>query len=112
MTQYWWVPLAICSYILYAWLSKRSNEDSSYIYVIYLYLIQALGLWPLIAKFSKNLLFDGILFDFIIITTFYLCNSCKNWFHYKDYNIVAFLCNSCKKMKDKQVKNSKKEKRK
>ena len=47
-----------------------------------------------------------------IITTFYLCNSCKNWFHYKDYNIVAFLCNSCKKMKDKQVKNSKKEKRK
>jgi len=33
--------------------------------------MQALGLWPIIAYFSKNVLRDGVLFDVMILLGFY-----------------------------------------
>jgi len=38
---------------------------------------QLFGIWPLIAKYSKNLVFDAMLFDFVLLmvywsTLFYL----------------------------------------
>ena len=71
MIQYWWVPLVIIYYILYAYLSKKGNNIESYKYLIWLYVLNLINMWPIIVRFSKNIVTDGILFDFIIIIAFY-----------------------------------------
>jgi hypothetical protein len=37
-----------------------------------LYALNVFGLWPWIARFSKNIVFDGLLYDLVIFFAFYL----------------------------------------
>jgi len=67
----YWIPIAIIYYIIYAMFSKYANDYDSLKYTIALFFLQAFGLWPIVARYSDNLIRDGLLFDFVIIITFY-----------------------------------------
>jgi len=56
-------------YSINSWLSVYAKEGWKY--VIGLYALQIFGLWPIIARYSKNLAVDGLLFDFLILISFY-----------------------------------------
>jgi len=66
-----WVITAIFLYIFVGVISKYANESDEWKWVIILYGCNFLGLWPIIARYSKNLIFDGLLYDLIIYFTFY-----------------------------------------
>lgn len=65
-----WVPIAIIFYIGYAWITKQNSDiGGKWIYILFIY--GALGqIWPFVSRYSKNLFFDGFVFDFIIITAY------------------------------------------
>jgi hypothetical protein len=67
-----WIPAAIIFYTIAAICTKFANDNpDSWKWVFVLYFIQAIGIWPIMAKFSKNIVFDSFLFDFIIFTTYF-----------------------------------------
>jgi hypothetical protein len=37
--------------------------------MFFMWFIQAFGLWPVVAKYSQHLFFDGLLFDAILMIT-------------------------------------------
>jgi len=67
-----WIPIVIIYYSIYALISKKINDGYHWGWIIVLFLIQALGFWPIVAKFSKNIILDGILYDSIIVLSFYV----------------------------------------
>lgn len=53
-------------------MSKKANDQPQSLTWFWLLVVtQIFGLWPWIARYSKNLFFDGLLYDFIITLTFY-----------------------------------------
>lgn len=64
--------ILILSTILYsgtsAYYSYKLNQDSQYF--IHCYLIALIPIWTIISKFSKNILFDAIVFDLTLMITF------------------------------------------
>jgi hypothetical protein len=68
----YWIPLVALYYILFAIFSKYSNDNNTNNnYTIALFILQAVGLWPIITRYSSNIIRDGILFDIIAVTMFY-----------------------------------------
>jgi hypothetical protein len=70
-----WIPaitiiMIACGYFT-VW-ANSSDGFESWKWVGALYVLNFLGLWPLIAKFSKNLVLDALLYDLIIFFAFYL----------------------------------------
>lgn len=67
-----WITLAIAFYVGTSLLSKRINDRPQETLWFWLLVgTQVFGLWPWIAKHSKNLFFDGLLYDLIIMMSFY-----------------------------------------
>lgn len=67
-----WITLCIIYYSFAAWLSKKLNDDPEcWRWFWMLVGIQILGIWPLVAKYSKNLVFDAMLFDFILLIVYW-----------------------------------------
>lgn len=62
---YLWAPLVFANYCLVAWLTfKNSSVGGTWFYAMW-----ALGLvplWPLIAKYSKDIVFDGLVYDILM----------------------------------------------
>lgn len=72
MTFYWvWIPLVFLLYAAVAFTSKWAQDDPGWKWVAVLYVLNAVGLWPLVAKYSKNLMFDGLLYETIMFLGFY-----------------------------------------
>ena len=72
MWFYLWIPIAIIFYTAVAIFSKWANDESdTWRWVIVLFALNCVGMWPLVAKYSKNLVFDGLLYDLLIFMTFY-----------------------------------------
>ena len=71
MFYLFWVTAAIILYIIVGVLSKYANDSEEWKWVIFLYVCNFFGLWPIIARYSKNIVFDGLLYDLIIYFTFY-----------------------------------------
>lgn len=69
MIHYWWVPLLLLTTVFYYYCSVWANDTESYKPIFYMWLIQAFGLWPVVAKYSKSLMFDGLLFDTILMVS-------------------------------------------
>jgi len=68
-----WIAAASLVYCMYAICTKWANEDpDSWKWVFVLYFLGAIQVWPLVAKYSKNLVFDGFLYDFVIFWAFFL----------------------------------------
>ena len=74
----WWVPITIFYYVVYSWLSKWNNDLASDGTVWYtqfsFWFMFAWGalcpLWLIISRISKNIAFDGMLYDNIMFLTF------------------------------------------
>lgn len=65
-----WIPILIITSFIYGKLSYNINkfgENWVWVAIVYAAVIQP---WPIIAKFSKNLVFDGLLYDVILTLTF------------------------------------------
>lgn len=69
MINYWWIPCATIYYTLVAVLSVYAKE--SWKWVIILQLMGLVSLWGIVARYSKNLVADGMIFDLLILSTFY-----------------------------------------
>jgi len=58
--------------VLWGCMTMKANApNSSWNWVIGLYLVNLLSVWPLIARYSKNVIYDGLLYDLIIFFVFY-----------------------------------------
>jgi hypothetical protein len=69
----WWIPLAIIYYAVLAWSWKKVNDYGTINWILMSYAIGALcPIWIIVAKYSKRLMFDGMLYDVIMFMTFVL----------------------------------------
>ena len=69
MSYYIWIPISILSFLLQAWLTYKNNVEGGkwlWIYTI----LGTLSLWPFISRYSKNLMFDALLFDLVLIVSY------------------------------------------
>lgn len=73
MSFYWvWVPLLAIYCIILAYFTKQLNEKYTKSLFWFVYFLPVLcNLWPIITRYSKNLVFDGLLYDAIVFLTFY-----------------------------------------
>lgn len=67
----WWIPLVAFYYAGYAWLSVKNNANSTslnWFLILYLY-GGAIQIWVIVSRLSKNIVFDAILYDFVLIVS-------------------------------------------
>jgi len=69
MLYYWWIPAVLLMYSVNSWLSVYAKDGWKFVFA--LFALQCFGLWPIVARYSKNLAVDGLLFDFLILIAFY-----------------------------------------
>lgn len=70
MSIIFWI-LIFLFYSFQAYCSKQANNDSK----LFFYLTWFIGFipfWALVAKHSKNLIYDGMLYDFCILISYIL----------------------------------------
>jgi drug/metabolite transporter (DMT)-like permease len=72
---YWvWIPLLIVLYVVSAnftvWANDKENPDG-WKWVAALYFLNLCGLWPLVARYSRALVMDSLIYDLILFFTFY-----------------------------------------
>ena len=84
----YWIPIVIIYYIIYAILSQYGNTTSSWRYTICLIIMQTFALWPFVIRYSSNIVRDGLVYDAVIVITFYATllyispNKHIMWWHY------------------------------
>jgi len=67
----WWIPAVIVMYIWQAWLSQKVNAPASHWrYFTMLWIAGCIPLWTIVAKVTKNMMFDALLYDLIMFTAF------------------------------------------
>ena len=72
MLGYWWVIVVIIMGSGTAYFSKYSNDNQHSLWPVFvLYALQCVGLWPIVARYSNSLFFDGLLYDVLILLTYY-----------------------------------------
>lgn len=61
MGYFIWIPLLIILTIVWALMAKQVNlnPQSYFFYILFI----AVPVWPFVARSSKNLLFDGMVYD-------------------------------------------------
>jgi len=70
MLNYWWIPFICLSAGLAGYFSHKANLSGENHWVVYLWLLNVVPLWAVIAKYSKNILTDGLIYD-ILLTVVY-----------------------------------------
>ena len=70
---YWlWIPLTVAYYGFYAYLSRQSNTFGGNWSLLMFITGAVCPLWLIISRSTKNLLFDGILYDTLMFLAFVL----------------------------------------
>lgn len=64
-----WIPLTLCFNFLVCWISIRYNQVSFFKGYILFVLISWIPTWSMASYFSKNLIFDGMLYNTIMIVS-------------------------------------------
>jgi hypothetical protein len=69
MNPIWWL-IAILFYCGQAWVSQKQNTnlDMRWFWIACVY--SALPVWPMIARLSKNLLLDGMIYDVVLFVSY------------------------------------------
>lgn len=63
-----WISILIILTALWAYMARTVNlNPKSYLFYV---LFLAIPVWPFVSKFSKNILFDGLLYDIIMTLTY------------------------------------------
>jgi cytochrome c biogenesis protein CcdA len=66
----WWVPCAVVYYGIYSWMSKQNNDiGGKWIWFAFAW-GAVCPLWIVVSRISKNLLFDGMLYDNLMFLTY------------------------------------------
>jgi len=90
-----WVPAVLIMYAVTAVFSKWANDSTGWTWVFGLYVLQCAGLWPLVSKYSKNIVFDGLLYEVIMFVGFYgvLCimGATKNFTFYQYCGMILVI---------------------
>lgn len=70
--QLLWVPMVVAAMFATMWLSYRSNQSTQAVssYFFLNWLLACVPTWALISLFSKDLVFDALLYDIVV------CVSC------------------------------------
>ena len=68
----WWVPVVLLWYMVYAWISKLNNDLRTSGIFINTLLFGICPFWAIVSRISKNIIFDGMLYDIIIFTSYLL----------------------------------------
>ena len=67
----WFIPM-IVYYIIYSWLSKQNNSfGGKWFWLTFTWGILC-PFWLIISRYSRNLIFDGMLYDIIMFSTYVL----------------------------------------
>jgi len=67
---YLWIIIVILTSISAGFLSYKTNISNDIRYPIMLWILNIIPLWVIIAKYSKNILLDGIIYDIILIIAY------------------------------------------
>lgn len=65
-----WIFCTILFYSLYAWVSVQNNLYGEKWGILLWFLPFIFPIWPIISKFSKNIVFDGLLFDSLLTLSY------------------------------------------
>lgn len=71
MSYYIWIPFVTALYALQSWLTVKNNLHGGNWSWIYFF-VSLFTPWVLISKYSKNLVFDAMIFDSILVVTYSL----------------------------------------
>jgi len=74
----WWIPVVIIYYAIHTVLSKHINStshlgawyESGYVWALFAFGLLATPTWLIVARLSKNLVFDGMLYDNLMFLTY------------------------------------------
>jgi len=75
----WWIPLVIFGSAFLTRFSIANNEQKTLGSALRVYFVTILcisPLWPLVSRVSKNILFDGMLFDNLLFLAFAVAMVC------------------------------------
>lgn len=68
--SYWiWIPFVTILYILQSWLTVKNNVHGGNWSWIYFF-VSLFTPWVLISKHSKDLVFDAMIFDTILVVSY------------------------------------------
>jgi hypothetical protein len=68
--QYLWILAVIASSSFAGYLSYKSNISQDLKWTVYLWALNILPIWAIIARYSKSLIFDGLLYDTLLIVSY------------------------------------------
>ena len=72
MFYLFWITGLVLYMSVYAYISNYTCQNKSWNGVFLLCGMNLIGLWPLVAKYSHNIIYDALLYDTIMTLTFYI----------------------------------------
>jgi multidrug transporter EmrE-like cation transporter len=73
VTAFWWLPLVFLLNLGYAYLSRENSLSKDFKMVLIIWVYGAIfQFWPLVSRFSKNILFDGLIYDSALVVSYVL----------------------------------------
>ena len=62
-----WIPITVVYNALACWISVKYNQTDFWRTYMWLVIISLIPTWAIAGYFSKNLIFDGLLFDMTLV---------------------------------------------
>lgn len=78
INSYLWVVYVFIHFYVISYLSLRANNDDSWKYLIYVYLLSLIPCWTIISRYSNSLPLAGFIYDFTVTLSWAVCVSVFN----------------------------------
>ncbi len=96
MSVWIWLPVVVLNYILCAWLTHKNSSSKEVMWFWISYATTLLPLWTIIARHSKNVLYDGMVYDVTMTVTYtfaiiYFTNSFSKLSYTNYFGILLIL---------------------
>lgn len=89
MNYFVWIPLEIVFNVVQAWLSSKIQTGRFFFYLVWFF--GSLPLWAIVAKYSKNIYVDALIYDSILVVSYSLSLLYFTETQLKPINIVGLL---------------------
>lgn len=89
MNYFVWIPLEIVFNVVQAWLSSKIQTGRFFFYLVWIF--GSLPLWAIVAKYSKNIYVDALIYDSILVVSYSLSLLYFTQTELKPVNIVGLL---------------------
>ena len=89
MNYFVWIPLEIVFNVFQAWLSSKIQTGRFFFYLVWFF--GSLPLWAIVAKYSKNMYVDALIYDSILVVSYSLSLLYFTETQLKPINIVGLL---------------------